>query len=59
MCDYARVCVYTCMHVCTHLNVCAHRGQRTTWGRWFFPSAMWVLGTELRTLGFVAVAFSR
>lgn len=30
------------MHACVPQNMCG--GQRTTWGSWFSPSAMWVRG---------------
>lgn len=38
---------------------CTCRGQRTTWGSWFCPSAVWVLGIGLWSSVPVTSAFTR
>lgn len=38
--------------------VCVCIGQRTTCGRHFSPSTMWVLRTKLKSLGLTATTFT-
>lgn len=44
--------------VCTGVPVSWHvYSQKTTFGSWFFPSTVWVLGMELKSSGLAANTF--
>lgn len=62
---YTHLHMYLCMHVfgvflcvcgCAHMCMLQHEhgGQGITCGRWFSPSAMWVLRIDLKLSGLVA-----
>ena len=55
-----RVCVCVCVCVCVAdviTHVCIYRGQRTTFGSHFSPSAMWDWRIELKVSDLVASTF--